>query len=179
MPSAERFAVILVASAAVGCASVNAPPGFLPGPIEASQWVHGAWIDLRMNGDTGIRTLSGELLAITRDSLWILVPGLGGHVVPRRGVAGEMGFYKPEMGSIQTNTLLGTVSTISNGFFLIITAPAWWLTGTLGGKADAANAVKQLADDPPDAKMSPLAAYARYPQGIPARMDAAYTRVRP
>jgi hypothetical protein len=169
---------MVAAFATLGCASVNAPVGFLPSPEEAAQVVHGGWIDVIRNADTGVRALSGELLAITHDSLWILGPDGAGYVVPRRGVAGKLGLYNPELGKTLANTLLGTVFTISNGFVLILTAPAWWLTGTFGGMADATTAIKELEDDPPDSK-TPLAAFARYPQGMPRGMDAAYTRLRP
>jgi hypothetical protein len=59
--------------------------------------------------------------------------------------------------------LLGTLSTISNGGFLIFTAPMWLIGGSLavGGESRA-----------PERKSPPLtwvelAPFARFPQGIP------------
>jgi len=68
------------------------------------------------------------------------------------------------MGALVT---LGTLSTISNGFYLVFTAPLWMI----GGSVAAGRRSHEPILDYPEAKFQNFAPYARYPQGLPPGID--------
>jgi hypothetical protein len=65
-------------------------------------------------------------------------------------------------GGIAGVTVLGTISTVSNGYFLLFTAPLWIISGTAAGT----NAITRSFEVAPPADPA-LPAYARFPQGLP------------
>jgi hypothetical protein len=162
----------------VACTSNTAPPDFLPKAKMAGESVHGGWVDARVRADSTTRMLRGELLAISSDSLWIQTPTDSGFVIARSAiVSGKIIGYRPQ-GSVEAWTLLGVLSTVANGWFLIITAPAWMLTGGFSHYGDVRAAERDLPDDF-DRPEIDLRAVARFPQGMPPRMDAPFRRLPP
>jgi hypothetical protein len=85
-------------------------------------------------------------------------------VIPTATVKkGKLTTYAAQKDGLTAWMLLGTLSTISNGAFLIFTAPMWMIGGSLavGGESRA-----------PERKSPPLtwvelAPFARFPQGLP------------
>jgi hypothetical protein len=150
---------------AVACAGAHntAPGGWLPKPAEAQADAYGGWIELTYKKSAGPRRTAGELIAVSADSVWVLNDS-GGIVIPTTAVqSGKLTAYAAQTGNLTTWTLLGTLSTISNGALLIFTAPMWLIGGslTVGGEARS-----------PERKHPPLgwielAPYARFPQGMP------------
>ena len=67
------------------------------------------------------------------------------------------------------------VTTISNGVFLLLTAPAWLITGLVA----AGNESHAPLRDVPPLAWAELAAYARFPQGLPPGIDLAEIRPKP
>jgi len=162
---------------AAACAYNPAPEGFLPGPSEAAHDVYGAWIEVWVpvvgRRDT---TIAGELIAVSADTLWILPDTSRVAAVPTRAVRnGQVARYRSGAGSVAGFTALGIVSTLSNGAFLLLTAPAWLITGIV---ASSNEAHAPLRDVPPLA-WAQLAAYARFPQGLPPGIDLGEIRPRP
>jgi hypothetical protein len=123
-------------------------------------------------------SLSGELLAVSSDSLWILSTRDSSVVIGRTAIeSGRVTGFRTEGQSLGW-TALGVLSTISNGFILIITAPVWALTGAIGHHAD----VRATERDLPAAFDRPgvdLRAVARFPQGMPPGMAASFRRLPP
>jgi len=145
-----------------GCFRTTAPSSFLPTAPEAARDGYGGWIRIRNLNDSQIE---GELLAATPDTLHVL--SFGGWVampVNQMRVATLTAFKVP-LGPIVTWGALGGLSTLSHGFVLILTAPAWILTSSLAG-ADASRAPRVQTVDP--AKLVP---FARFPQGLPADIN--------
>jgi hypothetical protein len=172
-----RLAVELAAVGALSaCASNSALPGFLPSPEMAGAETYGGWIEVEL--DTAVSVplqLAGELLAVTQDSIWLATSVNQGYVVARRAIAkGKVTWYDAQRGGLALATVGGTLSTVSNGAFLLLTAPAWILTGTIG--AAAYSNAPQLGLEP-DSGERQLRAFARYPLGMPPGRDASFTRV--
>ncbi|HKE90058.1 MAG TPA: hypothetical protein VKB45_06960 [Gemmatimonadales bacterium] len=168
------FATLLVTTA---CAYNPAPGGFLPGPSEAGQDGYGAWIEVGVpvagRSDT---TITGELIAASADTLWILPDSGRVAAVPTRTVRnGQVARYRSEAGSVAGFTALGVVSTISNGAFLLLTAPAWLITGIVASSNESHAPLRHL---PPRA-WADLAADARFPQGLPPGIDLGEIRPKP
>jgi hypothetical protein len=138
----------------------------LPKPTEAQAAAYGGWIELTYD-EPEKRHTDGELIAVSADSVWVL-SGNQGLVIPTAAVrGGKLTAYAAQKGGLTAWAVLGTISTISNGGFLIFTAPMWIVGGSLavGGESRA-----------PERKNPPLtwvelAPFARFPQGLPAGIE--------
>jgi hypothetical protein len=161
--SVSRWVSLAAAVSCAACASNSAPRGWLPKPAEAQAGAYGAWIELTYLNSAELRRTDGELIAVSTDSVWVLNESQG-VVIPTSTVqSGRLTAYAAQTGGLTTWTLVGTLATISNGAFLIFTAPMWLIGGslTVGGESRA-----------PERKHPPLtwvqlAPFARFPQGMP------------
>lgn len=107
------------------------------------------------------RVVEGELLAATPEALAILE---GNEVRVIRASAARRVLVRVAPGSggrIAGLTVAGSLSTISNGGFLVFTLPLWVLTGVASG----ARAAADVSAAPPGHPGLP--AWARFPQGLP------------
>jgi hypothetical protein len=141
------------------CARHTAPPDFLPKPQDAGRDAHGGWVEL-----THLATrIEGELLAVGADSVWVLrqraVVALATRDVSELKVTG----YAASKGPLIGWTALGSVSTASHGFFLVLSLPTWVIVGVVSTAAETNAAQLKL----PRAGWADLARYARFPQGLP------------
>src|SRR5262249_34692017 len=86
---------------------------------------HGGWIVIiaRHNAE-----IEGELIAIDPDSVRVLGPS--GLISVARSDVEDAGLWgwDSEHGGVVVWGALGTLSTISHGFFLVISAPIWMAT---------------------------------------------------
>jgi hypothetical protein len=112
--------------------------------------------------DSGLT--SGELLAAERDSVYIMSEGKRIVALADRDVlSARLVRFNPQAGGVAGLTMLGVLSTLSNGFGLIFTAPAWILVGT--GATAARSHEPEMELHKHDWK--PMLAYARFPAGLP------------
>jgi len=146
-----------------GCARPDVPEG-LSEPSEVLRDSFGARVLVRLDSST----TRGELLAVELDTLFLIhgdfFRALGKK--DAREVKVFLQEYPLSTGAVTSITLLGTLSTISNGFGLIITAPLWLITGVVTGVAtstDANNGDYMYPEEP----WLGLAKFARFPQGLP------------
>jgi hypothetical protein len=152
---------------AAGCASYTAPPGYLPTASAAPFDIHGGWIDVLTRTPDGPERVSGELIAVTADSIWVLSPD-GTRVVPTAAIrSGELVGWDGQAGTVGAATVIGTLSTISNGYYLVFTAPTWVLVGTVAAINQSNLPIQEL----PVADWSALRPFARFPQGLPPGID--------
>jgi hypothetical protein len=80
-------------------------------------------------------------------------------VVPTALVTvGTLTAYDSQYGALRLWTILGTVSTVSHGFVLVLTAPIWAIAGSTA-TASASKAPRVESTDP-----ALLRVYARFPQ---------------
>lgn len=163
---ADRLARWVGLGAAIVCAACagnSAPHGWLPKPEEALRGTYGGWIELTYQDDKEKRSTDGELIAVSSDSIWVL-SGNQAIVIPTGRVKqGKLTAYASEKGRFTGWTVGGTLATISNGGFLIFTAPMWIIGGSL-----ATGSVSRA----PERKTPPLAwielaPFARFAQGLP------------
>ena len=161
----------------VACGGNPAPSGFAPAPEEAVRDVYGGWIQVTIPVGRRETMLSGELLAARTDTLWILPDtGHGAVAVATSAVkSGQLVAYRSDGGKVSGLTALGVLSTISNGAFLILTAPAWLITGAVAGSSEYSAQLRKV----PRLEWTDLAAYARFPAGLPPGIDLAEIRPKP
>jgi hypothetical protein len=166
--SITRGVVLAPLFFAVACAGNPAPAGFLPSPAEAVRDVYGGWIEVTVTAGRHDSTIAGELIAARADTVWILPDSGPVVVVPTSTVKrGRVARYSPQTGAIAGYTALGVVSTISNGYLLGITAPLWIITGIVSSSSESRAPLLGV----PPLPWTDLAAYARFPQGLPPGID--------
>jgi len=175
--SITRGVVLTLLLLAVACAYNPAPEGFLPAPSEAAHDVYGAWIELSVpvvgRRDT---TIAGELIAASADTVWILPDSSRVAAVPTFSVRnGQVTRYRSGAGAVAGLTALGILSTLSNGAFLLFTAPAWLITGVVASSNESRAPLRAV----PPLAWADLAAYARFPQGLPPGIDLGEIRPKP
>ena len=171
----SRLCVLVGATVLSACAGNSAPAGFLPSPQAAQSQAWGGWIELQYTQGQSERFVAGELIAVSRDTVWVLGPS-GGAVVPTASVrGGQLTGYSAQADKVAGAAFLGTLSTISNGWFLVFTAPLWIITGTVAAANQSHAPVRRV----PPLAWSDLSALARFPQGLPVGVRLEALRSRP
>lgn len=167
MRNRERFYFIACACLLTSCAASHAPRGWLPMPSALQTESYGGWLKLEyLTPEKKKASLSGELLAINADSVFIA--GEDFYVLALSTVkSARLENYQSHSDEISGLTLLGTLSTISNGLLLVFTAPMW----IIGGSASAGSRSYEPIIDYPKREWRRLAAFARFPQGLPEGLD--------
>jgi hypothetical protein len=164
--SVARWLSLGTAVVCAGCARNSAPEGWLPKPADAQTGTFGGWIELSYDTLTGQRA-DGELIAVNADSVWLLNQNQALVIATDAVMAGKLTAYAAEKGGMTTWAVLGTLSTISNGWFLIFTAPMW----ILGGSLAVGSETRAPQRKSPPLNWAELAPFARFPQGMPEGMD--------
>jgi hypothetical protein len=173
--SAASVARWVSLAAAVSCAGPHntAPGGWLPKPAETQADAYGGWIELTYKKSMGPRRIAGELIAVSADSVWVL-NDTAGMAIPTSAVHdGKLTAYAAQTGNLTTWTLLGALSTLSNGALLVFTAPMWLIGGSLTVRGEARSPERKQ----PPLGWNELAPYARFPQGLPEGLQL--TALRP
>ena len=174
--SVTRGVMLAPLLCAVACAGNPAPAGFLPSPAQAARDVYGGWIEVTVSAGRRDSTIAGELIAARADTVWILPDSGPAVAVPTSTVKkGRVARYNSQAGAVAGFAALGVVSTISNGFLLGITAPLWIITGIVASSNESRAPLRGV----PPLAWTDLAAYARFPQGLPAGIDLGEIRPKP
>lgn len=158
-----------------GRTALDAPPGLLVEPAAAQEDAFGGWVAVELVAGAGRTHIVGELIAASRDTIWVLAAD-GAHAIaaPRVQRASVTG-YDSQAEVIGRAATIGAIATLSHGFFLAFTAPAWIATSALGTRAQARAPVRTAG--PHD--LPALASFARFPQGLPPGLALETLRWRP
>ena len=134
-------------------------------PESVTADAHGGWIVVELSGGTAI---AGELIDV--QPLGLHVATHGGLQFEHRGevLKATLYAYHPDVDNFLGWTALGVLATISNGVFLVFTAPAWLITGSLSSRAELHGVMLEYPDD---AKWDALSPWARFPQGLPRNLS--------
>lgn len=165
-----------------GCAGTGAPSGWLPNAAATQEEAHGAWISIRHRSDGDDVRVEGELIAVGDDTVFVLTTDSAAWslvAIPRSDdLTAKLGTYDPATGGIVAWTFLGTVSTMSHGINLILSAPVWIITGTVVTNTQARTAIERYPGDSPWDAWDELRVFARFPQGLPESVDRAMLEPR-
>ncbi len=162
------LAAALAASNGTACSVASPAPASARVSLEQAQRdPHGAWINL--STDRG--GVAGELLAVEPRALVIQSP-TGFQRVPIAAIRGwSLAWYEADNGSVLAFNVVGTLSTLSHGLWLVFTAPLLWM---IPGTAMARTQSGQGYLDSGDGDVTPLLSltrYARFPGGLPPGFD--------
>lgn len=143
----------------------TAPTGWLPSAEEAQREAYGGWFKMNYGSPAGARTVQGELISATADTVHVLTADSIVAVPTGAVISGTLTTYDAHLGTLRLWTVLGIISTASHGAALVLSAPVWLIAGATATSA-ASNAPRVESTNP-----VALRAYARFPQGIPPGLD--------
>jgi hypothetical protein len=164
-------AAVLLAGAFGSCATV-VPNRLRPEGEAAVRSGLGAQMYVRLhNGDV----IQGELIAISPQTVWVLGDGL--VTIPTSSIqAATAGVFKTDQDAYVAWTVLGALSTLSHGVFLVFSLPVWLLAGF----PMASYELRRGEVDGWATGVDSFRPYARFPQGMPAGLEAVDLRgIRP
>jgi len=167
--------LLLLALFFFSCATTQAPRGWLASSDKTQTDVYGGWFEIKYSSASKVKAPTvGELIAISEDSIFIADQTF--HAIARNDIkSARLVIYKSNSEGMGGLVALGTVSTISNGFFLIFTAPMWIIGGSI---AAGARSYEPIVDYPKK-ELSSFMPFARYPQGLPLGIDRSQIKSKP
>lgn len=180
--AAGGAAVLLAA-----CVSNPAPSGWLPPAEIVAREAYGGWIVADTARDpqrgwyaTGASSsagVEGELIAVDPDTVFVMSRTVL-VALPKEAVRDATLFaYDAQVGSLAGWAVLGTLSTVSNGVGLVLTAPLWIIVSS-GAMASRSRApMVELAEQ--GDRWAGLRLYARFPQGMLPGLDRGALRPAP
>ena len=161
---------------AMACAGNPAPRGWLAPAPDAISDPYGAWVNVDLASAEQGAALRGELIAVALDSIFVLTLDAEFHAIARADVTrARVAYYSSQHGQLAAWTIIGSLATLSHGFFLVFSFPVWAIGGsvTTGGQSRA-----PLADVGENKhSWDAVTKYARFPQGLPSELDRG--RLRP
>lgn len=170
------FGVIYVLlSLFCGCAVVNVPDQYLVEANEKTKDVYGSWINVELTEENNYKDkkVSGELIASSADSIFV-ADSLFQAIPIYRVKFARLVVYDSNKKAMIGYTLLGTLSTLSHGWFLGITAPLWIIFGS----SSAAIRSREPIYDYPANSFETLSKFARFPQGLPPTVNRSLIRAK-
>jgi len=167
------FWSVCSASLFCACASLKSPEGWLPKVSDVESQVYGSWVVVEHMSGGQTTTTSGELIAVDPDSMFILSEN-GVSQIPAAAVKQtRLEIYK-EKKIVGLWAVLGTLSTLSHGFGLILSAPIWVISGIGGAVGESWSGIMEIKGPP----LEDLRRYTRFPQGLPAGIDLRSLKVK-
>ena len=165
---------LVIVGLCLGCASNKAPRGWLSSASEAQFTVYGAWIEVKYSADGMSQRVDGEFIASSDDTLYCL-NDFGFHSIPLSAVSkAKITAYDAHHGRLRTWTIVGSITSVSTGVWSIITMPLWIITGSVSTAVRSHEPVSSTgAND-----WSELEMYARYPAGLPKKLDRSQLRMK-
>jgi hypothetical protein len=149
----------------VSCASVRAPHGWVPSREKVKTDAFGGWIGVT---DSSKVLLQGELIAMSDDSVFVLTKEGFRGVAKSRILSARLIIYNTTEGSYALWTFVGTLFTLTNGTFAVLTLPAMLISG-IASTSTEAKRVNYV--DYPANNWELLGRYARFPQGLPSDLE--------
>jgi hypothetical protein len=161
----EIAAVIAIAAVATAC--VENPDPRSPSLEKMQTEGIGGWIVATARSGWSVQ---GELISATPEYIHILrvgQPGAALVYMRTSDVVGASVYTYEAEGGLGVFGFLGTLSTISHGFFLVLSAPVWMIATAIAVSYES----KHILLEYPDASLQDIAMWARFPQGIPPTVD--------
>jgi hypothetical protein len=148
---------------AAACATRSpGPPSWQVRASEVDRSTRGAWANVTLWGGGG---LSGELLAVDDQALYVGLSGRLTRVPHKCATLLQLAAFENPAMEVSALGALGTLSTLSHGFFLVFTVPVWAVTAGLSsyGHSRSGHLKFGVGEEP----LSTASAWARFPAGMP------------
>ena len=158
----------------IGCATTYAPEAYLPDTDDVQTETYGGWITLvtmpdSLSSEEKWMQYSGEFISLDEENVYLLYDSL--YRIPKIKIYSSI-IELDEKNSTEYGlwTAGGTAATISNGWFLILTAPLWLLGGI---PATVGESVRDRYETeyPDSVYWMNVQKFARFPQGLPENVQ--------
>jgi hypothetical protein len=153
----------------LGCATSYAPNGWLSEAEDIPTNIYGGWITIvtkpnNLQTEETSMQYSGEFISVDSTTIYLLYDSV--YQIPKNIIRNStLELYQKKTKSYSAWTILGTLSTISNGFFLVVTAPLWLAVGIPVTISESSRDNYEM-EYPDDAYWNEVKQFARFPQGI-------------
>jgi len=147
-----------------GCVSVKAPDNWLPEPENSVKELFGAWITIKVVD--GSNPIGGEFIAFQNDSLFVFTSQNIRSINREKILNVVIDLYQRETSKVAIWSTLGTLSTLSHGFFLIFSAPIWAISG-IASSIGASYSGLFEEDFPSNEWFESMKKFSRFPNGLP------------
>jgi len=152
-----------------GCATTYAPDDWLPDTDDVPQNAHGGWItvvtqEAKSQSDEEWMQYSGELIALDEDNVYVLYDSL--YIIPKSIIAESVvDLDQKNTGTYAAWVLGGSLLTISNGAYGVITLPLWLLAGIPTASGES---YRDMYDQeyPDEVYWDDVNKFSRFPQGV-------------
>lgn len=153
-----------------GCASVQAPGGYLPGADGAQSDVYGGWITVKYREGDSIYTAGGEFISFRDSVIYVLTESEPVSIRYEKVISASLDVNTRLSDVFAAWTILGTLSTSSHGYYMFLTVPLWLSAGI--PSAITASRDGLYADYPSSiAWWQGISRFSRFPQGIPKEVN--------
>jgi hypothetical protein len=170
----SKFFIISFIVLLSNCSTVQAPRRSVPKLKGIETDAFGGWITLSLKGSQS--SIAGELIAVDTDSIFVMRSDKI-HLYSKTDIStARIILYNTGSNNFLAWTILGSLATISNGGFLIITLP---ITLIMGITTTVAEAKRINFYDYPNISWGELNKYARFPQGITSKININDIKPRP
>jgi hypothetical protein len=163
----NQFFLVLCALCAIGCASTTAPRQWLPRPDAAQKTAFGGWISVEYTEGGVTKQIDGELIAIHPDSIFVLAANNLVGIPAAQIAKAKLTAFDANTGPLILWSVLGTLSTLSHGAGLIISAPVWIISGTAATSAQSYTPQLSFPKKP----WNEFRPFARFPNGLPRDLE--------
>jgi hypothetical protein len=163
-----------------GCASTYSPVGWLPDTDEVAEQAFGGWLTIITYPDTvdsQERWLQygGEFISVDEKNVYLMYDSI--HIIPKKNIMkARLDLDEKNSGAYGFWTALGTLATLSNGFYAIFTAPFWLFSGIPATVGESSRDIYEV-ENPDDFYWTDVQKFARFPQGLPDKVD--FKKIKP
>lgn len=160
-----------------GCATTYAPSGWLPSANEIQSEAYGGWMTLIVKPDSlqdedYYLQYNGEFISSDKTNVYLLADSL--YIIPKVNVSSAI-LEIDDKNSVEYGlwTVGGSISTASNGKFLIFTAPLWLLFGIPASTGESYRDRYEYNAEISTGSLywDDIQKFARFPQGLPANAN--------
>ena len=152
-----------------GCATSYAPDNWLPDTDDVPQNTHGGWIavitqESTSQSDKKWMEYSGEFIALDENNVYLLYDSL--YIIPKDIIVNSVIDLDQKNTAIYALWVaLGSLSTISNGYYLAITFPLWLAAGI---PTAAGESYRDMHEEeyPSEIYWNDVNKFSRFPQGV-------------
>ena len=144
---------------------ITSPRDFLPsGPAGVARETYGGWMVATLKSSEDGGTVQGELITVHNDSVYVLTPSQLDAFPFSDLDSAKLELHRHRVTSYVLASVLGGISTLSHGGFLLFTAPMWLITGiTLSNSVPKQPNVIYF----PQTAIEEFRKFSRFPQGLP------------
>ncbi|MFO7524504.1 MAG: hypothetical protein R6W68_03540 [Ignavibacteriaceae bacterium] len=157
-----------------GCAATLAPSNWLPETEKYPENTFGGWMTIITSDETNTGKerffqYGGEFISQDEDNVYILYDTV--YIISKKDIRNiSLELVQKSTTEYGLWTLGGTVATLSNGRFLIITAPLWLIAGTEAAVGESTRDLYE-SDNPDILFWNNVMKFARFPQGLPININ--------